>query len=441
MRLIQNIFWVTGCMLFTGCSLQKNIAKTAQKNLLTQQALQQAHIGICIYEPATNRFWFNYQADKYFVPASNTKLATLYAGLTCLPDSLPGLHYTEDENNIIIEPTGDPTFLHPDFNEQPVAVWLKQTSKKIFISSTNWQEKQLGFGWSWDDYNAAYMPERSALPLYGNIVKWTQVKEQVKEIAGNDDAFVYSQPEVNWKVNFNSKKAGAFSVVRKRDENVFEITEGKELLRTVEVPFVTNGINAALELLPDTIMKSIAVTEKKPNNPKTKFSQLRDSMFSLMMHRSDNFFAEQTLLMAANEKTGIMNDEKIIDTLLKTSLKDFPQKPAWVDGSGLSRYNLFTPHDFVWLLNKLKTENKWQTLTAILPTGNSGTLKNYYTALANKLYAKTGTLSGHVAISGYLTTHNNKQLIFSVLVNNHQTSATVVKRAVEKLILAIYNRY
>ncbi|MGO8056226.1 hypothetical protein, partial [Rhizobium leguminosarum] len=65
----------------------------------------------------------------------------------------------------------------------------------------------------------------------------------------------------------------------------------------------------------------------------TIYSQKTDSVLKPMMHRSDNFFAEQLLLMVANERFGVLNEDKIIDTLLKSDLKDLPQKPAWADGS------------------------------------------------------------------------------------------------------------
>jgi D-alanyl-D-alanine carboxypeptidase/D-alanyl-D-alanine-endopeptidase (penicillin-binding protein 4) len=160
-----------------------------------------------------------------------------------------------------------------------------------------------------------------------------------------------------------------------------------------------------------------------------------------MMHRSDNFFAEQSLLMVSNEKLGVMNDEKIIDTLLKTDFKDLPQKPRWVDGSGLSRYNLFTPQDFVFILSKMKNEFGMERIKGILPTGGTGTISNYYKADSNFIFGKTGTLSGVVAFSGFLYTKKGKLLIFSTLVNNHQASSTAVRRAVEKFIEGIRNKY
>ena len=170
-------------------------------------------------------------------------------------------------------------------------------------------------------------------------------------------------------------------------------------------------------------------------------SQPSDSLFKPMMHRSDNFFAEQTLLMASNEHLGYMSDEKIIDTLLKTDLKDIPQKPKWVDGSGLSRYNLFTPQSFVYILNKTKNEFGWDRIKNILPTGGTGTLSSYYKKDSSFIYAKTGTLSNNCALSGYLITKKGKLLIFSVLANNYISGATPVRRAVEKFLLAIRENY
>ena len=159
------------------------------------------------------------------------------------------------------------------------------------------------------------------------------------------------------------------------------------------------------------------------------------------MHRSDNFFAEQTLLMASNEKLGYMSDEKIIDTLLKLDLKEVPQKPKWVDGSGLSRYNLFTPQSFVYILNKMKNEFGWDRLKNILPTGGTGTLSAYYKNDSSFIYAKTGTLSNNCALSGFLITQKGRVLIFSILTNNYITGATPVRKAVEKFLLAIREKY
>ena len=137
----------------------------------------------------------------------------------------------------------------------------------------------------------------------------------------------------------------------------------------------------------------------------------------------------------------VMSDEKIIDTLLKTDFKNLPQKPRWADGSGLSRYNLFSPRDFVFILNKMKNEFGMERLKNILPTGNKGTLTNYYVSESGYIFAKTGSLSGVIALSGFLYTKKNKLLIFSVLVNNHNSTGTRVRRTVEKFIEEIRDRY
>ena len=145
--------------------------------------------------------------------------------------------------------------------------------------------------------------------------------------------------------------------------------------------------------------------------------------------------------MASNEHLGYMSVEAMIDTLLATDLKDIPQKPRWVDGSGLSRYNLFSPQSFVYLLNKMKNEFGMERLKAILPTGGTGTFKNYFQKDSGYIYAKTGSLSNHIAISGYLQTKKGRWIIFSILTNQFQGSATKVRRAEEQFLEGIREKY
>jgi D-alanyl-D-alanine carboxypeptidase/D-alanyl-D-alanine-endopeptidase (penicillin-binding protein 4) len=436
---------LTSCLLLASCSVQKKIAKSADKEVLDVAALQTAHIGITIYEPATNKYWYDYQGDKYFVPASNTKIPTCYAAMKYLGDSLVGLRYVmlgkDNNKDIWIQATGDPTLLHPDFTRQPVIDFFKKDTSVSFVLATNnqWKDDAYGSGWSWNDYDESYMTERSLFPVYGNVVRFYGDKDEINIIPGNIDLGYGGTGNNTGSFSYQNKK---YSFSRAKDENLFLWEEEKNDLKYEEIPFITSA-GKTIELLKDTIegLKLTLSSKISLSNPKLIHSQPTDSMLKPMMHRSDNFFAEQSLLMVSNERLGVMNDAKIIDTILKTDFKDLPQKPRWVDGSGLSRYNLFTPQDFVSILNKMKNEFGIERVKTIFPTGNKGTLTNYYTADSNYIYAKTGTLSGVVALSGYLYTKKGKELIFSVLVNNHQASGTDVRRAVEKFIQGIRNRY
>jgi D-alanyl-D-alanine carboxypeptidase/D-alanyl-D-alanine-endopeptidase (penicillin-binding protein 4) len=338
--------------------------------------------------------------------------------------------------------------LHKDYPSQPVIKLLQATNKKLYITDRYWKDNALGAGWSWDDYNSDYMAERSALPVYGNVVKWIQERDTAQKSSNgefNNPISIYSLPEVNWRVRFNPESnSQGFYVRRNQGENVFFITEGKEIKKEQDVPFVTNGIQSALELMADTVGKDIAIDNQRKINP-TSFklikSQPLDSFLRPMMQRSDNFFAEQSLLMVSQQLLQSMSIARLIDTLFKSELKGLPQKPRWVDGSGLSRYNLFTPEDFIWLLTKMKDEFGIERLKRILPTGGTGTLGNFFKNESGFIFAKTGTLSGHVALSGFLFTRKNQLLIFSVLVNNHNGSAVAIRRQTEAFLQSIRDHY
>jgi len=80
-------------------------------------------------------------------------------------------------------------------------------------------------------------------------------------------------------------------------------------------------------------------------------------------------------------------------------------------------------------------------IKVVFPTGGTGTISNYYKADSGYIFAKTGSLSGVVALSGFLYTRKNKLLIFSVLINNHQSAPFLVRKAIEKFLQGVRNKY
>ncbi|MDO6434264.1 D-alanyl-D-alanine carboxypeptidase [Flavitalea sp. BT771] len=438
-------FILMAVLLGQACSPARSIRSSA-KSVFSQAGLESAQVGICLYDPASATYLYEQQSNKYFIPASNTKLFSLYAGLKYLGDSLVGVRYRETDTAIFLVPAGDPSFLHPAYSSQPVMDFLKRTKKPLWLTDANWQEKPLGRGWAWDDYNDDYMPERSALPVYGNVIRWVE---------DTTSASFYTIPDISWEVRFSpDTMKKSFYVERDLNRNAFEITEGKEKQKTQDVPFITEGTASAAVLLKDTVGRAVFTRHQLPgpdhrsdvvpggaHDPLLHVIHSRpvDSLFRPMMYRSDNFFAEQTLLMVSNERLGRMNEARIIDTLLRSDLKDLPQRPYWVDGSGLSRNDLFTPRDFVWLLNKMKDEFGLPRLKGILPTGGTGTLSSYYKKDSGYIYAKTGSLTGVVALSGFLITQKDHLLIFSILINNHSDPA--VRRKMEHFLEGIREKY
>jgi D-alanyl-D-alanine carboxypeptidase/D-alanyl-D-alanine-endopeptidase (penicillin-binding protein 4) len=220
-----------------------------------------------------------------------------------------------------------------------------------------------------------------------------------------------------------------------------------------EIPYRTsNWTTAPLVLEASLLSEALGGTKVialdaagETNAPATAtkvYSRPLDSLLKPLMHRSDNFYAEQALLMVGKGLHQSFDDKKTIAYLLANDLSDLAQKPTWVDGSGLSRYNLFTPENFTSILHKMYKAYSFERLQNIFPTGGEagGTLSSNYKNLNGKIFAKTGTLSGQVALSGYLITKKGKTLIFSVLVNNHTTTASNVRKAVEQFIQVLYNK-
>jgi D-alanyl-D-alanine carboxypeptidase/D-alanyl-D-alanine-endopeptidase (penicillin-binding protein 4) len=346
-----------------------------------------------------------------------------------LGDSLIGIKYDQvNDSTVVIKGMADPSFMHSDYRNNPVFDFLKKY-KTIQIIDPAFDE-YLGAGWGWGDYLEDYMAQRSAFPFHGNTVMVDWLNE-------HNLSFLPSYFQQHSVISGNL--ANGYDAYRPWDTNDFSFKSGRT--KHSEIPFRPDE-QTLQNLLKDTLNSNVETIEKYSGNlVKIVHSQPTDSLLKQMMHRSDNFFAEQSLLMVSERLLGEMSDRKIIDTLLKTDYKLMPQKPSWVDGSGLSRYDLFSPKDFVFILNKMKDDFGMGRIKNILPTGGTGTISSYYKQDSGYIFVKTGTLNGVVALSGFLYTKKNKLLIFSVLVNNHRGSATSIRKGIEKFIQELRDKY
>jgi D-alanyl-D-alanine carboxypeptidase/D-alanyl-D-alanine-endopeptidase (penicillin-binding protein 4) len=420
---------VATVMILSACSVRQ-----AQKTLLSAEGVKGAHIGIAIYNDTKAQWLTKYQSDHYFTPASNTKILATYLGLQFLGDSLPGWKMAENADTLFLMPLGDPSFMHPEFRYQPVVDIIKSTKKQVVIVGNNQDQFEIfGSGWSWADYAEDYQPERSRMPIYGNVVHFYQSNKKLEAIKPfyffKDIVDLDKVEEKNWS--------------RNRLGNRFFTTNENNKSKYFQVPFSQEDMPMvkALELLSDTLGKKISF-QKNSTLASIPFKTIKtvptDSLLKIMMLRSDNFYADQIVLMASEQLFGKMDDAALIDSAKKLFFADLPQKMRWADGSGLSRYNLNTPENYVAILQQMQTKFGEARVKNIFEKGGEGTISAYYKNFPGTMYAKTGTLGGQVALSGFIYTPKQQKLYFSVLVANHMSpSSTQVRRAVETYLTRV----
>lgn len=438
MKLARVIFYFGALVTIASCSVSKTLTKSIQQ-LNTDSLFNSAHIGFVLKDQKTGKALVKHNSEKFFIPASNTKLFTTYAVLKCYPDSLPGWFINETADTLFLKPNGDPTFLNEAFLQQRVFQKIVSALKTVVIEKVPSNTfARLGSGWSWSSYQESYMPERLSMPIYGNVVRF---KEQGNSITAYP---AYFQDSISVKLITEGKK---ISVSRAADHNAF--TTNAAAANALVRPFTQKGdADIAYHLLADTLAKlnkTILFVESQnraTNFWKPFYTQKTEEVLIPMMHKSDNFLAEQLLLMAGSKLTGKLADRSTIAVLQKEDFLGFSQPFIWVDGSGLSRNNSISPQVITELLHKLKADFGWEKISAVLQKGNEGTVKGYYKGYENNIWSKTGTLGGaSTTLSGYLITKNGNNYTFSFLVNNHHKSAVAIRKAIEKCLLNIIENY
>jgi D-alanyl-D-alanine carboxypeptidase/D-alanyl-D-alanine-endopeptidase (penicillin-binding protein 4) len=397
---------------------------------------QNINFGLSLYDPNTSEFLLNHRSENLFIPASNTKVITLLSLINNLGDSIAfGKFYVQD-SILSIWPLGDPSFLNPKYHQfvSIVEKIRKPEIKEVHIYKPE-MDDIYGKGWHWDDYAQGYQPTLSVMPVYSNKVIFSKVNGIAKTLP------IIFEYKLKWAANDPDIPL----VNRKWNENIFTVDLAAKDFDGYEIPFLPED-SVLKAILEDTLKVKVSIFSDKimPLNSTICYSSPRDSMLKWMMQESDNFISEQLIVQSIlmhSDKVSFKQFYKDCEGTILSQLKD---KSRWVDGSGLSRYNLQSPRNIIAILDTiLKIKGRPWVEEIFAAGGINGTLKKKYVSPENLPYvfAKSGTLSGVHCLSGYVRTKTGRFLLFSFLYNGYVGSPKRVQDSIESLLLNIYEKY
>ena len=382
-------------------------------------AFEQALIALSIEPLMTSKHKAFYQGENYMTPASNTKLLTFLAAIQSF-DSLPALYFNEKDSIMHLKATGYPLLFHPFYPDPELASFFKQKYTWNYHPSKS-ELDPYGHGWSWDDYAYYYAAETSPFPIYGNTI---QVFVKSNKIHLIPKAFEQQLVLDTLVQNLH----------RDRSKNRFYLNPKKlNKTDTLYHPFVTSE-NLFTRLLQNSIQRPVKLIEQplSPQKWNVLYSDQEALIYKALLQDSDNGVAESLLNMISQTTFDEMNVKKTIDTLKLQWGHWLPDPIEWVDGSGVSRYNMITPRTLVAVLKKIYQEVGLETIKNYFPkSATSGSLKNYP---IQEVYAKTGTLRHNHNLSGYWISNRGNIYVFSIMVNHFTVPTEEIRKGISSLI-------
>ena len=411
------------CSFFICSSLlwgQRLSSKRIARELKKIPAFQQAHVAISISALENKKAVASYQEAHYMTPASNVKLLTFLAAKEQFK-KLPAVSYYKENDSLIhFKTTGYPLLLHPFYSETTLTAFFSQEASFTY-HPPSFTPKPLGEGWAWDDYPYYYAAERSGFPIYGNAVQAT-FKNNVLDLSPS--FFEKNIVMDSLGPKFKRLKASNFFTY-----NPSLWKKGDTLTR----PFITSD-SLFVKLLSQNIKQEVVLADKTSQEFPWQKRYLEEEapLYKALLRDSDNGIAESLLLMIGQEAFNEMDVEKVIDSVLARWNTWLPDAIEWVDGSGVSRYNMITPRTLVSVLQEIHKTVGWETIQNYFPQGaTSGTLKKYTNTA---VYAKTGTLRHNHNLSGYLQHNKGTTYVFSIMVNHHTASTQEVRAGIDTLL-------
>jgi D-alanyl-D-alanine carboxypeptidase/D-alanyl-D-alanine-endopeptidase (penicillin-binding protein 4) len=444
--------------------------------VLDDPAFADAHWGALVLDLETGDTLFARNAGRRFIPASNAKLFATAGALALLgPDYRyeTTLYFAGEvrdgtlHGDLILRGSGDPTlgtgrFADPGADPgQDLAVFRAWADSLAALGVTRvtgavvgdddvFDDVPYGLGWAWDDLAYGYAAEVSGLTFREGTVGLTVRGTQ----PGRPAALAWEPlrtPYVSF-VNRTTTRAAGEAVeegyARDLSRNRFTVTtavpaDGAD----TEALAVHNPTRYTADTFRRVLLdRGIAVeggaedVDDRPERPDysamARVATARSPALAEIVREtnveSNNLYAEHLLRTLGvlhyrgdeaahgSAEAGVLALRPVLE-----AAGIAPASIQLVDGSGLSFMDRVTPRALVRLLAFLHGHPDPAVRAAFyasLPVGGeSGTLEGRYPSgdARGNVRAKTGSINGVRALSGYVTSANGHPLAFALLANHY----------------------
>ncbi|GAA2262044.1 D-alanyl-D-alanine carboxypeptidase/D-alanyl-D-alanine-endopeptidase [Streptomyces amakusaensis] len=462
-----------------GAGPSDNGLKGALDTILADPRLEGGAAGVVVADAVTGERLYQRAGGDRLMPASNTKLLTSAAAMALLG---PEYRYTTDvlasgtrngsrlDGDLHLRGSGDPTTLPKDYDAlaaEVAASGIRRVSGRIVADDTRFDAQRLGRGWAGDDESSYYSAQTSALTVAPDTDydSGTVVVEVAPGAKPGDRPKVtvtprtdYVQVDLTDSATVATGQPGTLGIDRRHGSNTITVSGNVPVGASATKKWVTvwEPTGYAAAVFADALDRHGVRVKKDeallggatPADARPVASHSSMPLRELMvpfMKLSNNMHAEALTKTIGYEKAGrgswgaglaAIGDHLRAQGLATGTLRQ-------VDGSGLGRMNVVPAEQFARLLLAVRAAPWYADWYAALPVAcgpdraTGGTLRTRMcgTPAALNTRAKTGSLTGASALSGYVKDAGGRELVYSIVLNNYLTSS--VKSVEDAIVVTL----
>lgn len=446
---------------------------TKLNRVLSDSRVQRATTAATVLDAASGSRLYDRAGSRALMPASNTKIVTAAAAMHTLG---PSYRFKTDvirrgrvvrgtlHGRLYLKGYGDPTARESDYRalaRRVRAAGITTVSGRLAVDTSFFDAQRYNAGWSTgyaDDYYAA---EISALTVAPNadydagtvVVNYAPGRRGGKARITTTPAAAARYVRIANKTTTGaSSSSSTFSARRTHGSNTITVSGRVPLGRstghrliTVHRPELYAAAVFRAELGKAGVRVSGGtVAVRTPSTSRHRVA--RDTSMTLsallvpFLKLSNNGHAE-ALTKAMGAKTANRGTWRAGLGATTSYLRRLGVPMAGVsltDGSGLTRRNRLTTRALTSTLQKVQAEPWFGAFYAALPVAGNpnrmtgGTLRSRMrgTRAANNAHAKTGTLTGVTALSGYVRGADGRRYVFAMVSNHRGASPRPVENTV-----------